>query len=67
MPTAKCFRRQAATCAALVAQTFDEESRQRYKRLEQMYLHLAETEEPAASQAETLPGDTKAEPAAYRT
>jgi hypothetical protein len=67
MPTAKSFRRQAATCAALAAQIADEESRQRYKRLEQMYLHLAETEEPLANQAETFPGDTKAEPATYRT
>ena len=43
--TAKRFRNQAATCATLARQTHDEESRERYLRLEQMYLHLAETEE----------------------
>ena len=43
--TAKPFKNQAATCATLARQTHDEESRERYLRLEQMYLHLAETEE----------------------
>jgi hypothetical protein len=45
MWTAKRFRRQAATCAALAKQTRDEEGRQRYLRLEQTYLHLAEAED----------------------
>ena len=45
MATAKFLRRQAATCATLAKQTHDEESRQRCLRLEQTYLHLAETEE----------------------
>ena len=40
MWTAIHFRRQAAKCATLVKQTHDEECRQRYQRLEQMYLHL---------------------------
>jgi hypothetical protein len=39
------FRRQAAKCATLAKQTRDEESRQRYLRLEQTYLHLAESED----------------------
>lgn len=43
--TAKRFKSQAATCAVLARQTHDEESRERYLRLEQMYLDLAETEE----------------------
>jgi hypothetical protein len=66
MATAKVFRRQAATCAALAAETYDEEMRQRYKRLEQMYRQLAETEEPLANQSATFTGDTKNEAAAYR-
>ena len=47
MVTAKGLRRQAARCAALAQQTHDDEGRQRYLRLEQMYLELAETEERA--------------------
>ena len=45
MATAKNLRRQAAKCAALAKQTQDAEGRERYLRLEQMYVHLAETEE----------------------
>ena len=45
MATAKNLRRQAAKCADLAKQTQDIESRERYLRLEQMYVHLAETEE----------------------
>jgi hypothetical protein len=39
------LKKQAARCQALAKQTHDEEGRQRYLRLEQMYLQLAETEE----------------------
>jgi hypothetical protein len=56
MWTAKSFRRQAATCAALARHTHDEESRQRYLRLEHMYLHLAETDEPLVGQASVFAG-----------
>ena len=49
MVTAKRLRTQAARCAALAQQTHDDEGRQRYLRLEQMYLELAETEERAGS------------------
>jgi hypothetical protein len=45
MASAKLLRRQAARCAGVAKQTHDEESRQRCKRLEQTYLHLAEMEE----------------------
>ena len=45
MVTAKRLRTQAARCATLASQTHDEEGRQRYLRLEQMYLELAETED----------------------
>ena len=61
MVTAKRLRTQAARCAALAKQTHDEESRQRYLRLEQMYLELAETEDrdspmrAAASQSDMKP------------
>ena len=53
MVTAKRLRAQAARCAALAKQTHDEEGRQRYLRLEQMYLELAETEERAGSPTRT--------------
>jgi hypothetical protein len=49
MALAKRFRRQAATCAALARQTHDDEGRERYLRLEQMYLQLVETEELASA------------------
>jgi hypothetical protein len=51
MGSVKCFKRQAATCAALADETYDEDSRLRFKRLEQMYLHLAESEETSAAPA----------------
>ena len=54
MWTAKRFKNQAATCAVLAKKTHDEDSRQRYLRLEQMYLHLAETEEHLVSQLNVL-------------
>ena len=44
MATAKGLKKQAARCAALAQQTHDEEARQRYLRLEQKYIQLAETE-----------------------
>ena len=61
MATAKCLRRQAATCAALADTTYDEESRERYLRLEQLYLALANAEEPADIQTNAIPGDTSTE------
>ena len=66
MATAKCLRRQAATCASLAKETYDEESRERYIRLEQLYLQLADSEEPPADQAGAFTGDTKTETAAHR-
>ena len=51
---------------ALAAATDDQESRQRYKRLEQMYLELAGTEEALADQAGAFNGDNKSEPVAHR-
>lgn len=61
MATAKCLRRQAATCVALADATYDEESRARYLRLEQLYLALAKAEEPADIQTNAIPGDTSTE------
>jgi hypothetical protein len=66
MPNAKCLRRQAATCASLADATYDEESRERYLRLEQLYLALAEAEDPTAIDAGAFPGDINPEPAAHR-
>ena len=45
MMTAKCLRRQAATCADLAMQTDDDESRERYLRLQRLYLQLADSED----------------------
>jgi len=45
MSSARLLRRQAARCADLARETHDEESRERCQRLEQTYLHLAESEE----------------------
>lgn len=59
LATPKCLRRQAARCAALAAETYDEESRLRYIRLEQTYLQLAETEEPLDEDAVAFTGETK--------
>jgi hypothetical protein len=64
MATPKCLRRQAATCATLAKQTYDEESRQRYLRLEQTFLQLAETQERLVGQASsTLVGKSERMPA----
>ena len=64
MATEKLFRRQAAKCAALAKQTHDEESRQRCQRLEQPYLHLAETEEQQIGRMNASTGETERKPAA---
>jgi hypothetical protein len=64
MATAKRFRRQAATCAILAAQTHDEESRQRYLRLEQTYLQLADTEEQQPVGPSVSIGEREQKPAA---
>lgn len=49
MAMAKRLRSQAARCAALARQTHDDEARQRYIRLEQTYLQMAEAEEQTAA------------------
>jgi hypothetical protein len=49
MAMANRLRKQAARCAALARQTHDDEARQRYIRLEQTYLQMAEAEEQAAA------------------
>ena len=64
MSTAIRFRRQAAKCATLVKQTHDEECRQRYQRLEQMYLHLAEEEEQPVGQISAFVAANETKPAA---
>ena len=64
MGTAKRLRRQAARCAALAKQTHDEEGRQRYLRLEQMYLELAETEERENSPMRAVASQNNMKPAA---
>lgn len=66
MATAKRLRRQAATCAELAAVTHDEEGRERYLRLEKIYIQLADTEEPDGSEAGAYSSDTDTEPASYR-
>jgi hypothetical protein len=64
MVTAKRLRMQAARCAALAKQTHDEEGRQRYLRLEQMYLELAETEDRETSPMRAVAGQSDMKPAA---
>jgi hypothetical protein len=56
----KVLKRQAARCAVLAEQTQDHESRERYRRLEQMYLQFIEAEEHSSSK---LP-DSSIQPAA---
>jgi hypothetical protein len=64
MVTAKRLRRQAARCAALAKQTHDEEGRQRYLRLEQMYLELAETEDRENNPMRAVASQNNMKPAA---
>jgi hypothetical protein len=64
MVTAKRLRTQAARCAALASQTHDEEGRQRYLRLEQMYLELAETEDRATGAVKAVASQSDMKPAA---
>ena len=62
MMTAKCLRRQAATCANLAKETDDDESRERYIRLRNLYLQLADSEDDPADRAgdkAPLRGDSK--------
>ena len=63
MWTSKRFKSQAATCAVLAKLTHDEDSRQRFFRLEQMYLHLAE-EQDLVSQVSVLADTSKTKPEA---
>ena len=58
------LRKQAARCAALAKQTHDDEARQRYLRLEQMYLQMAESEERADSPSRGVLGGSNLNPAA---
>jgi hypothetical protein len=46
--------------------TYDEESRERYLRLEQLYLALAESEDPEGDRATPYPSDSNTEPATHR-
>jgi len=66
MTTSTRLKRQAETCAHLADATYDEESRERYLRLEQLYRTLAEAEEPDDSQASPFPNDGNTEPATQR-
>jgi hypothetical protein len=64
MWTAVRFRRQAAKCATLVKQTHDDECRQRYQRLEQMYLRFAEEDEQPVAQISAFAAASETKPAA---
>jgi hypothetical protein len=63
MWTAKSFRRQAASCANLALQAHDEESRQRYMRLKQTFLDLAERDEDLTGQMSVFAGPSETKPA----
>jgi hypothetical protein len=58
MASAKVLRRQASRCAILAKQTQDDEGRQRYLRLEQMYIQLADAEERSAAPVSACSGDS---------
>jgi hypothetical protein len=58
------LRKQAARCAALAKQTHDDEARQRYLRLEQMYLQMADAEERADSAIQAAVRGNNFKPAA---
>ena len=49
MTIAKRLQRQADTCAQLAAATYDDESRERYLRLEQLYRHMLQGDSAGAS------------------
>jgi hypothetical protein len=66
MPTARRLRRQAVTCAELAAVTHDEEGRERYLRLEKIYLMLADAEEPDGSESGAYAGDDATESTLHR-
>ena len=66
MATAKCLRRQAATCANLAKETYDDESRERYMRLEQLYLQLADSEEDSTDPSAVYAGDPNPESPTHR-
>ena len=66
MATAKSLRRQAATCANLAKETNDEESRERYIRLQRLYLQLADGEEPSADHPAPIPGTDNSDPNVHR-
>ena len=59
MTTPRFLRRQASRCAVLAKETHDDESRQRFRQLEQVYLHLAETEEQQRGWMNLSPGKTE--------
>jgi hypothetical protein len=63
MAIANRFRRQAATCVALAKQTHDDEGRQRYLRLAQMYHKLIESEERARNPVNAAARQSNAKPA----
>ncbi|MFA6266054.1 MAG: hypothetical protein WC670_10130 [Pseudolabrys sp.] len=64
MTIAKRLQRQADTCAQLAAATYDEESRERYLRLEQLYRHmLVDDDEPSAA---SFAADINPEAATHR-
>ena len=50
MAIANRLKKQAERCAALAKQTHDTEARQRFLKLEQTYLQMAQAEEPADPQ-----------------
>ena len=63
MKIAKRLQRQADTCAQLAAATYDEESRERYLRLEQLYRHMLASDSESEA---CLAGPLNAGPAERR-
>ena len=59
MASAKFFEAQAEKCGDLARRTHDEDCRERYERLQQVYRRLAEDQKPVEA-----PGDPTRRPAA---
>jgi len=55
MASAKYFRAQAERCADLARRTHDQDSRERYQRLQRVYCHLGEMEDQKTVEASGHP------------
>ena len=64
MASSKFLRRQAEKCADLARRSVDEDERQRWERLQNVYCDLAGAEEQQAGELNSSSDDTENRPAA---